>query len=207
MRARTRVRHLCREIAADTLVTFTTREQSNERQALMHKFAKFVKRYRKELDGAAWLYVAVSEPHPSNPGHWHVHVACRGGVRIRTALAIWWDLCGGRGQGAVNVKRFKSPPGELGSVSLARYVSKYVTKGFGEDDIREEGERRFRSAIIPLADRHQLVLEADAPELALRRLLERLDLVRGDLAVFWYRDGSGFFFSCNGGIAEAEPPW
>jgi len=207
MRAKRRVRWLCREIGADTLVTFTTREIENDRADLMRRFARFVRRYREALGGVTWLYVAVAEPHPSNPGHWHIHVATRGGVRITTARDIWWDLCGGRGMGNIHAKRFNAPEGETGSVALARYVSKYVTKGFEEDEDRPEKERRFRAAIIPLADRHKLVLEADAPELALKVLLRVLRLGRGDMAVFFYRDGSGFFFSCNGEMSDGPPPF
>lgn len=204
-RASTRVRLLCREIGADTLVTFTTREQVNERGELMKRFSKFVRRYREATDGRAWLYVAVAEPHPSNPGHWHVHVACKGGVMINTARAIWWSLCGGRAQGNVHAKLFKSREGDLGSTQLARYVSKYVAKGFGDEE-REEGSRRFRAAIIPLEEKAKLVLEADAPELALKLLLATLRLGRGDLSVFMYRDGSGFFFSCCGEVGDESPP-
>lgn len=206
-RARKRVRWLCREIAADHLVTFTTREVSNSRAAMMKRFERFVRGYRKATDGRPWLYVAVSEPHPTNPGHWHIHVACRGGVMIRTANKIWWAICGGRGEGNVDVKRFKTIDGDCGSMALARYISKYVVKGFGlDDDSREEGERRFRAAIIPLCERHKLIVEADAPELALRNLLKMFRLGRGDLQVFFYRDGSGFWFSCSGEVADESPP-
>lgn len=204
-RARRRVRWLCREIAADHLVTLTTRESSNSRPELMKRFERFVREYRKALDGRPWLYVAVAEPHPSNPGHWHVHVACRGGVMIRTANRIWWSICGGQGQGNVDVKRFKTIDGDCGSMGLARYIAKYVVKGFSAED-REAGTRRFRSAIIPLSERHRLIIEADAPELALKMLLRALRVGRGDLQVFFYPDRSGFWFSCSAEVADECPP-
>jgi len=204
-RARRRVRWLCREIGADHLVTLTTREASNDRASMMRRFERFVREYRRGQDGRAWLYVAVAEPHPSNPGHWHIHVACRGGVMLGLANRVWWEICGGKGQGNVDVKMFRTIEGDTGSMALARYVSKYVVKEFGSAP-RTDGERRFRAAIIPLQERHKLILEADAPELALRVLLRQLRLGRGDLQVFMYRDGSGFWFSCSGALADDDPP-
>lgn len=205
-RARRRVRWLCREIGADHLLTLTTREGLNSRASVFAKYSRFVKDYRKATGGREWLYVAIAEPHPSNPGHWHVHVACRGGVRIRTANAVWWKICGGRGEGNVDVKRFKTLDGDVGSVSLARYIAKYVVKGFGLDDPdREVRERRFRASVVTLEARRTLILAADHPNVALRRLLEVLRLGRGELQVFMYSDGSGFWFSCSGELVVEDP--
>lgn len=204
-RARTRVRWLAREMGTDHLLTLTTRESTNDPTALLKRFERFVELYRKAIGGKEFLYVAVPEPHPSNPDHWHVHAAVRGRIHVNLARGIWWSLCGGRGQGNIDAKWIKCGVGLDRSVKVARYISKYITKSFSELDVG--GRHRYRAARVTLQRRSVLVLEADSCVEALSILLDRLRVARGDVQVFFFSDYSGFWFSCSGNLAESPPPF
>ena len=67
------VRWHCKNIGTDHLITFTTRELSDTPGDLRGKWQRFVKAYR-EATGEDLPYVAVPEPHPSNPDHWPLHL-------------------------------------------------------------------------------------------------------------------------------------
>ena len=205
-RARRRVRWLVREIGADHLLTLTTREASNEPGLLLKRFERFVELYRKAISGREFLYVAVPEPHPSNPAHWHVHVACRGRLQVNVARGIWWSLCGGRGSGNVDAKWIKCRNGADRSLRVARYLGKYISKSFDAESALD-GTHRYRAARVTLQRRSVLVFEAGSLNEALSLLLDRLRITRGDVDVVFFSDYSGFWFSCSGDIAAVDPPF
>jgi hypothetical protein len=206
-RAKRRVRWLCREIAADRLLTLTTREESNSPIALLARFERFVRLYRKSLGGEAFHYVAVPEPHPSNPGHWHVHVAVKGYVHVNRARAIWWAVCGGRGMGNIDVRWIRARSSGGRSEKIAHYISKYITKVF-EEGLLIEGRHRYRASRVTLQERHKLVFEADLGMVgAYGEILDRLHLDVRDIRVWFFPDGSGFWFTSSGDFAASTPPF
>src|SRR6185503_7393464 len=69
-RAKRRVRHACKEIGADRLLTLTTREQSNTPESMLKRWQHWL-RLVERATGRPFHYVAVLEPHPSNPAHLH----------------------------------------------------------------------------------------------------------------------------------------
>lgn len=205
-RARRRVRWLAREMQVDHLLTLTTREVVNDPATLLKRFERFVELYRKAIGSREFLYVAVPEPHPSNPNHWHVHAAVRGRVHVNVARGIWWALCGGRGEGNVDARFIKCRGGLDRSLRVARYISKYISKSF-EASPDSAGRHRYRAARVTLQRRSVLVLEAASCVEALAVLLDRLSLTRGDVQVFFFADYSGFWFSCDGNLAQGPPPF
>lgn len=207
-RAKQTVRRKARELGVDRLATFTTREASNDPVELLGRIARFVKEYNRVMRATgkgALAYVAVPEPHPSNPWHWHVHMALSGYLNIRVANAVWWRLCGGRGMGNIDIRKMRAPNEGVRTVRIARYISKYITKNF-DAGLQLDGRRRFRASITELQPKRAFVLASTGLTGALNELLDLLRLARSDLVVYYFRDGSGFGFSCNGDIGEESPP-
>lgn len=204
-RAKRTVRCKAREIGVDHLMTLTTRERENDPIQLMDRFAKFIHSYLRAT-GKTLLYVAVPEPHPSNVAHWHIHAAIKGRINLRVANAIWWRLCGGRGMGNVDIRGPRGRSDLAKTEKIARYISKYITKGF-DVAFPFEGRRRFRSSIVALLPKQKMIMRSRDFGRALSELLERLNLFRGDLRVFYFPDGSGFWFSCSGNVSVGTPPF
>lgn len=134
-RARTEVRRRCINIAADHLLTLTTREDENRPDNLLRVGRLLLCRYRKHLGRRSLAYVMVVEPHPSNPKHWHLHIALHGRVDVfwlrREWHAMVWRYCG--------VSPLVSAPGNVdaryirgdyrrSARTVASYLSKYLTK-------------------------------------------------------------------------------
>ena len=147
-RARAQIRRLSRSWGLDRLLTFTTREQSNTRDSLLAAWM-VMRRKIKSHFGADFPYIAVAEPHPSNPGHWHLHVAIKGWRSIIVLRKMWHESLWTRGLGADglspgNVQIPKDSmryQGALGSRRLSVYLAKYLAKSF--DDIALRGRKRY----------------------------------------------------------------
>jgi len=209
-RARKMVRLNVKQIGADHLVTFTTREDENSPEELAGMLKKWVRSYRS-LSGEAFAYVAVPERHPKNPKHWHLHVAIRGWLKINLARRLWWNCCGGRGMGNVDVQYIKVgadrhgiPQGALvKSEKIARYLSKYMSKDllFAH---RPDKKRYWRSEFdLPEARRYWLRARPgdgdDGLNCAFNEVLERFGLLPtvNAFSMFVFPDGSGFWLSYN----------
>jgi hypothetical protein len=163
-------------------------------------------------------YVAVPERHPKNPKHWHLHVAVRGFVKVKIARHVWWECCGGRGLGNVDVKHIKvgvhgngMPKGPLvSSERIARYLSKYMSKDliFAH---RADKKRYWRSEFdLPVARRYWLKTRPGEGGLdaAFAEFLARFPVSRDILSIWFFPDGSGFWCSYNphACIEDAHPP-
>lgn len=169
-RARSRavgeIRRKCIAIWADHLVTFTYRDNVQDRSRVLED----LERLRRMLAraGNPVAYVAVLEC--QKRGAIHPHFAVRGFQDVRLLRRCWYKIVG-KGRGQVNVEgpRRKSSP-----VKLARYLSKYVTKDFGALP-REFGEHRYFCSLrinLP-TEKYQLVIRPEADGIAekLTRLL------------------------------------
>jgi hypothetical protein len=208
-RAKKTVRHAVKTIGATHLMTLTTRQAENSPEELAVQWKRFVRSYRP-FSGDNFAYVAVPERHPTNPRHWHLHVAVRGRVKLNLARPIWWNCCGGRGQGNIDVKHIKvgvhritgTVPGPLvRAEKIARYISKYMSKDliFAH---RPDKKRYWRSEFdLPEARRYWLKARpgsgAETLALALREFLDRFGLTGEALSYFTFPDGSGFWVSYN----------
>lgn len=127
-RARREVRLIARNLGVDRLVTLTTRESENTPEALYGRFAKLKRAYRAET-GEDFHYVSVHEPHPSNPKHFHLHLGVHGFVHLEVMRRLWWEVCGGRGMGNVDVQKQR---GQADASRIARYIAKYIAKDLSD---------------------------------------------------------------------------
>lgn len=95
LRAKKRVRHVCKEIGADRIVTLTTREESSTVEAMLGRWQRWL-RLLERANGRPFHYVAVLEPHPSNPEHLHIRAMSTSSASDRatwrTGLAAWLPI-------------------------------------------------------------------------------------------------------------------
>lgn len=190
------IRWQCKNIGADHLITFTTRELSNTPGDLWVKWQRLVKGYR-HATGEDLPYVAVPEPHPSNPDHWHLHVATHGFFKLNIARGLWWSICGGRGMGNVQVEYIKVRQGGWKAAKVASYVSKYVTKALISSE--RFNKKRYSVAKSMLAKRHHMKLEAKTIGEAFEEVCRRFGIrLTGLLAekgcLFVFPGGDGVWF-------------
>lgn len=159
-RARQNVRYKCKAFEADHMLTFSYRENVQERARVVADWEAFVRLFRVRYP--EWQYLAVVEA--QERGSLHLHVAVRGRQDIKWLLRCWllsigqdaddviaWYVrgvaLGEKSLGAVNVeapnKRWRSDY-EGGknwkTGKLASYLSKYIGKDF---DVGKKGDKRY----------------------------------------------------------------
>ena len=138
-RAKTKVRRLARSMGLDRMLTFTTREAVNSRDDLVEDWDRFRRELMRENPG--FRYVAVVEPHPSNPGHFHIHVGVRGFHDVNVLRRCWHKVlrrrikCEGS-PGNVQVEKKRSGDPER----LAKYLAKYLGKSMLDS---EQGRKSY----------------------------------------------------------------
>lgn len=210
-RARREVRLIARNLGVDRLMTLTTRQDENTIEDLLARFAKLRRLYREET-GQEFHYVAVPEPHPSNPGHFHLHLGVSGFVRLEVMRRHWWDVCGGRGMGNVDIQcRAGLTNGTANCVRIASYIAKYIGKGM----VERFNKKRYWASRITLPPQARVVLggvENDAVSAfaEMRRLMGlENDSVMASIAAndgVWFRpDGLGFWLSWHPEWGSLDP--
>ena len=150
-RARQSVRFLVKSIFADHMLTFSYRENVEDRARVAADWKEFVRLFRHRYPD--WQYLAVLEK--QERGSFHIHVAVTAKQDIRWLLRCWllaigqpaqevseW-LVGGvklgeRSLGAVNVeppkRRWGGTAKHWQRNKLAGYLTKYIGKEFEESD-------------------------------------------------------------------------
>ena len=103
-RAKKKIRQLVKEMGADRFITLTTRQSENSVEELLGRWQRWLKLVER-ASGGRFHYVAVVEPHPTNPKHFHMHVAVAVFLNVNVLRQCWWRVCGGRGMGNVHIKR------------------------------------------------------------------------------------------------------
>ena len=137
-KAKRTVRLKCKEMGADHLVTFTTRDVTVDKDALRSIWSKFTDNVSYHLK-RKFSYVCVPERHPTNPGHWHLHAAICGRLSARDMVIFrrcWYIALGGKGNekgadapGGFNIKLIRVRGGAHRRMDkIASYISKYITK-------------------------------------------------------------------------------
>lgn len=155
-RARKTVRHRCKAIGADRLVTLTYRENMTDREVALKHWKAFVRRLSRVQD---FHYVAVIET--QERGAIHFHVAVKGRQHYAMLRSIWYSVLGtnedGSTRGQVNVRDpHKFGFGSKGHHKLASYIAKYCGK---QMDVRDLNQKRYfcsRGIVIPEVEQWRL---------------------------------------------------
>jgi len=188
-RAKQGVRYLCKQLFADHMLTFSYRENVEDRAKVAADWKEFVRLYR--LRHPDWKYLAVLEK--QERGAYHIHVAVHAKQDIRWLLRCWllaigqpaedvrqWLIegvkLGTRSMGAVNVEPPKKRWGGNSKVwnrnKLAGYLTKYIGKEFEEAD--KNAKKYWHSRNVDKPDIKRFWLKAKTFEEAIR---EAHDLV------------------------------
>jgi len=199
-RARTQVRRLCKSKGLSVLLTLTYRENQTDRARMARDFDVFIKRVRRVVPSLQ--YVCVFEK--QKRGAWHAHIAVprvlshylhKGHmVRSYDLLRSMWRGVVGADNGNVDVSRNKRVA--RSSAKLAAYVSKYISKGFGDcsdggDSYRASG--RALPAAVVVRSAHPAIGDA---------IVDLLELLGGEISASRYfhhavLDCGGYFVSLS----------
>jgi hypothetical protein len=133
-RARTAVRQTIMAAGLDHLLTLTYRENQTDPTLAWKHFSKFCKLLRKRRSGRPFPFVAVLER--QKRGAIHIHVAVHGFQDVKLLRALWHQVVGDD-NGNIDVQFFRQR-----LPMLARYLSKYITKGIGDEHI--PGDHRYK---------------------------------------------------------------
>jgi hypothetical protein len=197
-RARQAVRHRCKTLGADRMITLTYRENMQDMGRLQKHFDAFRRRMGKAV---GFQYVATIEK--QERGAYHVHIAVRGRLVYALVRSIWQSIVGkdgqGRQMGQVNVRdphRFGF--GKNGAHKLAGYIAKYIGKEVCDQELNKKRYWSSRGIVVPEKKYYQLpygTTEAEAYTHVLR------------LAVEANNDGMVFFSNSGLGVCwVATPP-
>lgn len=144
-RARTRVRHIAKNIGATHLLTLSTRQRANTRGEMLGYWARFQRLYER-ASGKRLAFLAVIEKHPTNPGHLHLHVAVTSFLPVGLLRRLWYVALGGNGAergeatpGGVHMRQFVAKEAGRRASRIARYIAKYLTK----DSVEEFNKKRY----------------------------------------------------------------
>jgi hypothetical protein len=178
-RAKKRVRHSVKQMQADRLLTLTTREQSNTPEVMLERWQRWLKLVERASVGR-FHYVAVLEPHPSNPAHLHIHVAIAVFLPVTILRRCWWQVCGGRAMGNVHIKRIGGDNSAARVARVASYISKYITK----ETLVRFNKKRYWVSRVNLSDAKEYVLQSRKLAECFAEVITRL----GFDATSWRRD-------------------
>jgi hypothetical protein len=201
-RAKKQVRYRVKEMAADRILTLTTREHENSVEDLLDKWQRWLKLVDRASYGH-FHYVAVPEPHPTNPKHFHLHVAVAVFLNVNVLRRCWWQVCGGRGMGNIHIKRLKAGDGERRICRVASYISKYITK----DNVVRFNKKRYWSSRIELPAVKRYWLKARTLSEAMCEAFDRLRFRSDDPRDVWIDHSLGIvWFQAVPGVGQ-EPPF
>lgn len=159
-RARKRVRHLCKAMGVNSMITLTYRALMTDLARCKRHLNEFNRRLKR------WLpdFQCVAGYEKQKRGAWHVHLATSGiplyfmeknalGVPCRVKSydllrRIWLSVVGDLG-GAANLSRSGSKRSTC--AQIAAYISKYITKEFSEGDKWSNRWSKFGACEVPQA--------------------------------------------------------
>lgn len=158
-RAKKRVRHLCKAMGTDTLLTLTYRANMTDIARCKAHVKEFNRRLRRWLPG----FQCVAGFERQKRGAWHVHMATAGipphfmeknalGVPCRVKSydllrRIWRAVVGDLG-GTANVAN-KFARGSR-CAQIAAYIAKYITKEFTEGEKWSNRWAKYGQCEVPL---------------------------------------------------------
>lgn len=160
-RAKQAVRHRCKAIAADRMLTLTYRENMQDMERLQKDFDLFRRRMSR---AKKFHYVAIVEP--QERGAFHMHIAVHGRQCYHFVRSVWQSIVGkdaeGRQMGQINVRNpNKFGFGAKDNHKLAAYITKYITKDQGNHELNKKRYWSSRGIVIPEKNYYQLPYGAD----------------------------------------------
>jgi len=220
-RARKQVRLKVKNMAATHLVTFTRRESEGGAWWSEADWTAAWDRFRRSLVRVLgdFPYVAVLERHQK--GNFHLHVAWCGRVKVDLVRRLWLAITGGKGTGNIDAKLIRVPFGGDRSARIARYISKYVSKGF--DEHSRFNKKRYWASRQTIEEARRYVLRAadlDSVVAEVKRFLGldwgkffEIGVNRSGRCVpyshhfFPFPDGGGFWLNYVPELHGADPPF
>ena len=155
-RAKTRIRHLCKVINADAMLTLTYRFNQTDLALCKKHLREFVRRMYRISPG----FRAVAGFEQQARGAWHVHLACPSKVlavgksehghvvkSYDVIRAVWRSVVGDLGGNVDVSKRFRSVRSSC--ARIAAYISKYITKAFAHGEKWSNRWTKFGEASVP----------------------------------------------------------
>jgi len=136
-RARSRLRQLILSAQADHLLTLTYRENVTEYKQTSNDLSAFIRLVRTHLP--KWVFITV--PERQKRGAWHWHLAVVGRQDVDLLRRCWRHVVG---EGNIDVQKPKR--GKNRRLGIVAYLSKYLSKGFAEND-RELNGHRYRASL------------------------------------------------------------
>lgn len=209
-RSRQKVRHHAKNIGANRLLTLTKRENAETGYSTpddwQQYWARFCRVYKKYFPGQPFMFVAVLEQHKDSE-HFHLHIATysKQKMPLEVMRGIWWGICGGRGMGNVDIKYIRQH-GHHGTARIARYLSKYISKGF--DAIERFNKKRYWVSDRDLPEAQRIWLRSRSLVDAIREVSDRspgtISFGTDGGGFFIFPDQSGFWFAVHPG--QGSPP-
>lgn len=159
IRAKQRVRDLCKASGVDTMLTLTYAVNMTDWEQLKAHVKEFNRRMSRLILG--WFYVAAFER--QKRGAWHVHMAVHrlpallnssNAVKVKSfhvIRAVWRAVVGEFG-GNIDVQSRKRNSQRAPS-RIASYLSKYMTKAFEEGEAWKNRFSSSKGVTIPKPER------------------------------------------------------
>lgn len=136
-RARSRLRQLILSAQADHLLTLTYRENVTDYKQASNDLSAFIRLVRTYLP--KWVFITV--PERQKRGAWHWHLAVVGRQDVDLLRRCWRHVVG---EGNIDVQKPKRRKNRR--LGIVAYLSKYLAKGFAEND-RELNGHRYRASL------------------------------------------------------------
>lgn len=156
-RAKTRVRHLCKAMGADTMLTLTYRENVLDLELCKAHVKAFNRRMERLIPG--FRFVAAFEQ--QDRGAWHVHMATErlpatlpssNGVKVKSfnvVRAVWRAVTKELG-GNIDVANTKRNS-QRSPARIAQYIAGYIVKAFKEGALHSNRWTKYGDFDVPPA--------------------------------------------------------
>lgn len=210
-RAKTRVRHLAKNLGVSHLLTLSTRQRANTREEMLGYWARFLRLYER-VSGDRLAFIEVLERHPTNREHLHIHAAVTSYLPVGRLRRLWYIALGGKGcekgsdtPGAVHMREFRAKEAGRRSSRVARYIAKYMTK-----DAAEEFNKKRYSCSRHAAEGIEVQaqwLDAESKADMLAELLTTFDLSLGSEDLWIASSGRRVWAQVVPGSATDPPPF
>lgn len=167
-RAKQSVRHRCKAISADRMITLNYREDMRDKDRLKRDWDLFRRAMSKHNQFHYVATVEIQEGHKKGNldavegrASFHIHVAVHGRQCYQLVRAIWQRIVGtddqGRKMGQINVRDpHKFGFGKNGQHKLAGYISKYITKEQDSHDLNKKRYWSSKGIAVPEKNYYQL---------------------------------------------------